>query len=102
MALEDGTAPQIDKTAKATRQRDLNPLVFNPGAGRLPPPEAMEAYAAIDATYPQFLKEVFIAELKRTINTNLSLWSPVGLLVRCFYPAQYFWRTRVTPRWRQR
>lgn len=38
---------------------------FAPVAGKLPPPEVMADYAAIDPSYPEFLKETFRAELRR-------------------------------------
>jgi uncharacterized membrane protein len=79
-----------------------SPLVFNPGAGKLPTPEALASYAAIDPGYPAFLKEVFATELKRNYNYQLialiagwtfalSLAVEAGVLARA-----------VTRRWRSR
>jgi hypothetical protein len=40
-------------------------VVFNPGAGRLPTPQALAEYAAIDSSYPQSMMASFQLELKR-------------------------------------
>jgi hypothetical protein len=47
------------------------PAVFNPATGQLPSPEALAAYAAIDPSYPAFLREAFKAELKRNYQYQL-------------------------------
>jgi hypothetical protein len=103
MALEDVPEALGSKLASEARsQIERSPLVFNPGAGRLPPPEAMAAYAAIDPTYPQFLKEIFSAELKRNYQYQLIAllagWSFGALLLR----ALCFWFMQDILRWLRR
>jgi hypothetical protein len=51
-------------------------LQFNPKSGKLPAPEAMAMYAAIDPEFPAFLRETFTLEQKRNFTyqmTTLSL-----------------------------
>jgi hypothetical protein len=55
----------------SSKTRNENPAVFSPGAGRLPTPQTLAEYAAIDAGYPQSLMKSFELELKRNYQYQL-------------------------------
>lgn len=66
-----GDRPTRLTTPVAGSLTEPDPILFNPAAGRLPAPAAMAAYAAIDPSYPEFLKEIFTAELRRNYQYQL-------------------------------
>ena len=55
MGLENPPKDEAGLRTAKLPLREIETPTFNPGAGRLPPPEAMAAYSAIDSEYPSFL-----------------------------------------------
>ena len=60
--------------ARSVQSTLAEKLQFIPSAGKLPPPDILAMYAAIDSTYPAFLQETFKAELKRNFTYQMTTW----------------------------
>jgi hypothetical protein len=73
--MEPPESPR-EETVTVPRPRVLQKenLVFIPSAGKLPPPDILAMYAAIDPDYPAFLRETFTAELERNFIFQMSTW----------------------------
>jgi hypothetical protein len=70
--VPDGPFQKLrQKDSLEPQQPEKVVAVFNPGAGRLPTPQALAEYAAIDPSYPQSLMASFQLELKRNYHYQL-------------------------------